>query len=245
MHNEVASIPFSTRKAAIITGIALFTMAVAAGFGYTTVSTVLTGPAELLATLQKTRSFELNFRLGILSWLIVFLLDIVVSWSLYHFLAQVDKALSMLTAWIRIGYAAILAVALLNFIVILRLVSDDSYLQVFSSAQISALTLLFLNTFNGVWSLGLIVFGVHLGCLSYLLLRSRFVPKFLGILMGIAALSYLVVHTGYLIMPQQKIALSSLEKVLAVPMALSELLLAIWLLWKGGRTHSVVTSPTS
>jgi hypothetical protein len=73
-------------------------------------------------------------------------------------------------------------------------------------------------------------FGLHLMLLGYLVYRSGFWPRVLGILLLLASLGYLVQSYGHILAPRYDGTLSAAVVLLAVP---GELAFAIWLLWKG------------
>jgi len=130
----------------------------------------------------------------------------------------------------------ILGIAISNLILISLLLRDPLDSSFAHTNQLTAQVTLYLNAFDRVWSLGLIVFGLHLLIIAYLILKSDFIPKFLGILLCIAALSYILIHSMYLFLPQYETTTLLIEKILSLPMAVGELGFGLWLLIKGGKT---------
>jgi len=63
-------------------------------------------------------------------------------------------------------------------------------------------------------------------------------PKLLAILLWIAGLGYTGLELGNVLLPAQAELLAQIEAIMAAPMALGELLLAGWLLWKGGQLET-------
>lgn len=232
--NETGKI--SPRRAALIAGIVMLVMAACAAFavGYVNGSLIVKGDAN--ATLSNIQSSFALFRGGVFGWLVILLSDIVVAWALYIFLKQVDNSVSMLGAWFRLVYCAILGTAILNLINIIQLSGGDSSLAAVQSDLTKAQVMLFVNAFSKMWSFGLIVFGCHLLIVGNLVLKSGFIPKILGILLLIAALSYIVVHVLHVFFPQIEQTTVILENILSLPMALGELAFGIWLIVKGGKT---------
>ncbi len=223
----------SRRHAAIVAGSSLLIMAIAAGFAVGFVFDSLIVPGDAAATANNLENSEMLFRAGIFSWLLIFILDVLVAWGLYVFLKPVNKSLSLLTAWLRLAYTAILGVALLNLVFVLLLSSGADYLKAFESEQLQALVLLFLNAFDGIWSVGLVVFGLHLFLLGYLVFKSGYVPKILGVLLIIASFGYLLTDGANLLLPNNEAFISTLEMIFMLPMILGEVGLALWLLFKG------------
>jgi hypothetical protein len=102
----------SQRKAAIVAGLGLLLMMVLAIFANFVVLEGLVVPGDATATARNIAANEPQFRAGIACLASVAVLDVVVAWALYVFLIQVNKNLSLLTAWFRLAYATILVVAL-------------------------------------------------------------------------------------------------------------------------------------
>jgi hypothetical protein len=75
-----------------------------------------------------------------------------------------------------------------------------------------------------------LIFGFHLLLLGYLVYKSGFWPKILGILLVLASLGYLAQSYGHLLAPQYDDLLATIVIVVAVP---GELAFTAWLLWKG------------
>jgi len=216
----------SQRKAAIAAGLGLLLMIIPAIFANFVVVQNLLVPGDASATAANILANELQFRLGILSFIIVIILDVVVAWALYVFFKPVNKSLSLLTAWFRLVYSAIFAVALFDLLNALRLVSDADYSALFETDQLHSQVMLSLNAYSDGWTLGLIFFGLHLVLLGYLVFKSGFMPKVLGILVIIAGAGYLIDSFGGLLLPDFGLAIGQFTFI-------GELLLALWLLIKG------------
>ena len=226
MTDRIADI--SLRQAAIVAGFGLLIMTIFAVFADFFVFQKLIVPGDAATTANNIIASEMLFRTGIGCILIVLICDVVVAWALYIFLKQVNKNLSLLTAWLRLVYAAMLGIAMLNFVVVLILLSGADYLAVFETDQLHAQVLLFLNAFYDVWALGLIVFGFHLAALGYLAFKSDYIPKILGILLMAAGLGYLIDYFGSLLFPNSDVAISMV-------LGWGELIFMFWLLFKGGK----------
>lgn len=228
------------RKAAIITGTAMFIMAIYAAIAFGGIHSSLIVNGDGAATMSNIRESISLFRAEIFCWLIILLCDITVSWSLYIYLKQVDNSLSQLGAWLRLIYSAILGIAVAKLILISLLLSEDSNLAAIPADQLQAQLMLFVNAFDNIWSMGLVIFGFHLLIIGYLILNARFIPNFLGALIIIAAFSYITTHSFHLFLPQYEKITILLENILSLPMALGELGLGLWLLIKGGKVSHTV-----
>ncbi|MFD0712083.1 DUF4386 domain-containing protein [Paenibacillus sp. GCM10027626] len=160
------------RTSALIAGISLIVMAIAAFFSYGFIHESLVVQGDAAATFHNISSSSHLFTAEIFSWLIIVIADILVSWALYLFLQPIHKSLSLLGAWLRLVYTAILAIAILNLLFVLLLVKPSFDLSSFTIEQIQALMMLFLRAFESIWSIGLVIFGGHLMASPGLFRRS-------------------------------------------------------------------------
>jgi hypothetical protein len=91
------------------------------------------------------------------------------------------------------------------------------------------------RTFQTIWSIGLIVFGIHLIMVGVLMKGHKLVPTILWYLAIIAGASYILVNILKTPSLQLTELSNTLNTILGLPMALGELGLAIWLIVKGGK----------
>jgi len=216
----------SRANSAIIAGVGLLLMAIIAPIADFSILQKLIVPDNAANTLSNIIVYEGLFRIGIFGFLLVAVLDIIVAWALYVFLAPVNKSLSLLTAWFRVVYAAILSVALIDLINVLQLLNGADYLTSFTIDQIQAQVMISLNSFTLGWEFGLIIFGIHLLLLGYLILKAGYMRKVLGILIILASLGYLTDGIGKLLSENYDISISVFTFI-------GELVLIFWLLIQG------------
>jgi hypothetical protein len=119
---------------------------------------------------------------------------------------------------------------LLNYFFVLLLLSGAGYLTVFEPEQLHALVLLFLNAYEYVALIWGAFFGLHTLLLGYLVYKSSYFPRFLGVLMVVASFGYLLDSFGNFLLPQYDALYAPVVVVLAI---LGELPFALWLLIKG------------
>lgn len=219
----------SKRKYAIIVGLSLILMAVLAGYAYGFVYGSLVFPQEGQKTLEAIQKSIGTFKSGIAAWVGILILDILVAWALHLFFKEVQPRLSLATALIRILYSGVLGLAIYHQVAVLSVLDVGG-----TGSQVMQE----LKAFESIWSNGLIIFGLHLIGLGFLAWKAEFVPKFWGVLLIFAGISYSAIHLAKVFFPEQIDQIVSIEQVLSLPMALAEIGLAIWLFWKGGRIPS-------
>ena len=224
----------SLRKAAIVTGIAILIMTAAAVSATDLTIGSLVIKDNAAATTNNITDSEMLFRTGIFSWLITLICDVLAAWGLYIFLRPVNKDMSLLMAWFRIVYVALLGTALLNYVKVLLLINSNEFISAFDTAQFQAQVMLLVKSFDDMWSIGLIVFGLHVGVLGHLSLKSDYIPKVFGILLIIAFIGYVITGLGNLLLPDYDNYKMVLGLIFILPM-LSEVALGLWLLIKGGK----------
>lgn len=106
------------------------------------------------------------FRLAVVSWFGVAVLDILAAWALGIVFRTVQPEISALAAWMRIAYAAVFLVAI-------------SFLSVHDK-----------ETFHHLWQNGLLLVGLHLVLVGWLVWESGWLPRWLGVLVVLAGVGY-------------------------------------------------------
>jgi Domain of unknown function (DUF4386) len=221
---------WTVRRAGLVAGVALLVMIPLAVFAdFVAVKGMIT-PGDAAATAAEIVAREGTFRLGVLAWLLVVVLDAVVAWALYRVFRPVSPAISMLTAVFRLVYTAVLLVAVGQLLRALDVLTVGSA-PAPGTADVSEHALLELNAFQHLYDLGLFLFGIHLALLGYLSLRSDFIPKVIGVLLVVAGAGY-AFDSGAAGLGLE------LSRVAAFTF-LGELLLALWLLVAGRRLRAV------
>ncbi|MGG0188308.1 DUF4386 domain-containing protein [Bacillus rhizoplanae] len=228
------------RKYALTAGTSLIIMALVSFFSYGFVHAILVVKGDASATFHNIMASNTLFKAEIFGWVIILISDIVVAWAFYIFLKPIHQNLSLLGAWLRLTYVAILGIAILNLIFALLLTKHADYLSLFKTDQLQAQMMLFLDAFESIWSIGLIIFGGHLMVVGYLAFKSDSIPKVISILLLLASIGYIVIHLCNTFLPEYDGVISILNFVFIVPMIAGELGFGIWLLFKGGKIHKSV-----
>lgn len=192
---------------------------------------VVGGDSE--ATFANIGDNLMQFRWGIVSFLIMVVADVLLAWLLYLLLAPADKRLSLLSAWLRLVNGAIFGLALFHLFDVLQLFSGADYLAAFAPAGLTAQVMLSLGSFNYTWLIGLVFFGLHLLVLGYLVIKSGYIPKVLGFLLLLSALGYLTDSFAQFLMPHYADYQSFFQMIVVVAGVVGELSFTAWLLVKG------------
>jgi hypothetical protein len=218
----------TVRQAGLIAGIALLVMAALGGFANFVALEGLVTQGDAARTARDIMASEGVFRLGIASFFLIIVLDMVVAWALYRVFSPVSARISMLAAWFRLVYAGVFLVAIGELVGALRLLGNQGYLTVFNADQLHAQALLRIEAFTDIWNAGFVLFGIHLLVIAYLAYRSGYVPKLLGLLIGIAGFGYVFDSFAAALSRGDSIEISGFSFI-------GEFLLALWLVIWGRR----------
>lgn len=214
---------------AAIAGGAIVAMALAAGFSYGYVWTTLvnfSAPEQTIANLKNALPM---FRAGIAGWLFIALCDVVAAWALYLLFKSTHPGLALLTALLRLAYTGFLEMAIGDLLSASALLESGAEL---SPDLLNQQVLLQLESFEDTWSLGLIIFGLHLAALGMLARGTAAGSWIWVLLLLIAGCSYTFLHLQSLLGIAPNLPWGTIENILAVPMTIGELGFALWLLVK-------------
>lgn len=230
------------QRTARVAGVLYLIVIVCAGFAEGYVRTGLIVPGDAAATADNIASSAWLYRIGFASDLVAFLCDAAISVLLYVLLRPVSKTVSLLAAAFRlIAHPAIASVNLLNHFMALLLVREGANGTGLAVEQVDALAALFVEAHGIGYLIGGAFFGVHLLLLGYLVYRAGYLPQWLGILLTLAAAGYLVESFGTFLLPRYE---AVYVWVVAVPAAVAEVSLALWLTVKGVRTDHLPRKPS-
>jgi hypothetical protein len=177
------------------------------------------------ATASNLLAHQPLFRLGLATGLIATACYIAVTALFYGLFKPVNRSLSLLAAFFSLVGCAILAFGSLFQLAPLAVLGGGQYLSVFKVEQLRALALMFLELNTQAVSICLVFFGFYDLLIGYLIFRSAFLPRILGVLMALAGLGWLT-----FLSPPVANYLSPYTLVLGF---LSELSLMLWLLVRG------------
>ena len=233
MTTQIADI--SPGQAAKTAGIGYVFIIVLAIFAEFFVRTQLVIPGDATTTTSNLLANTMLFRVGITSYLIAAIFDVVVALALYVLLRPVNRSLALLAAWLRLVHATIFGMALQNLFSVLHLLSGARYLKAFKPEEIQAQVMLSLDGFNDGWLVGLVFFGLHCLVLGYLIIKSDYMPKVLGLLLALAAVGYLTDSFAHFLLRNYSDYEAVFLAIVGIPAIVAEVALCAWLLWKGSK----------
>ena len=237
--------PEATRRLARLAGAVYLSLGVAAALGYYHAPLV---QGDLSAIGREITGDYLRFRIAVVSDVLSAVLAVPLALLLYQLLKPVNKTQAALMALLLLLAVPISFVVALNYVAAQLLLTGAAEVSALSVAQRDAFGMLFLRLHtDGVlaveifWGLWLLPFGL-------LVMRSRFLPRVLGILLIIAGVAYVTHSLTMLLLGGHRVALY--EQVTMLARAAGEFSIMVWLLIKGAGVprpsshEGVARSPT-
>ena len=223
----------STKQQARCAGLLYFLSFLVAPIGLMYVPGKLFVSGDAAATANNIRNSGWLLRLGIGSELAGQILGIFIVLALYRLFKLIDErlALKMLVLGCLVS-APIMFVNLLNYIAAAILVSGADFLSAFTPAQLDSLTYLFMRLHGQGHVVASVFWGLWLFPFGMLVIRCGFIPKFLGYLLYVAGLGYVLSSSVMLLLPQYKDVVTQVAMI----MYFGEVPIIFWLLIWGART---------
>jgi hypothetical protein len=186
---------------------------------------------DAVTTAQNIMASEWQFRIGITGDLVSAVFFLLAAWALYALLKSVNKDLALLFLLLNLGGVAVYSINLLNQFAAVLLLSGADYLKVFQTGQLQSLAMFFLNLHhNGYW-IAQIFFGAWLFPLGYLVYKSGFLPRILGIVMMIHFVGWTMTSLQFFLFP----GFTAITYVTYPLGFISEFGLTLWLLIMGAK----------
>ena len=227
----VRNIDNSQRTAAKVAGISgLLTVAIVVFANYVLLNPLIV-PGNAVETARNIVAHETQFRITAVCFLIYGAGVVVLLPALYLILRPVNQGLALVGALFRLVFAMLWLLTTLNMLGALRHLGSASYLQVFEADRLQTLARLHLAANFDDYYVGLPFFGLAATVCSYLWLKSNYIPKSLSIFGLISSAWCVACALVFLIFPHFNKTVN--DYWFDSPMALFELALSLWLLFKG------------
>ncbi len=220
----------SPRHLARIAG-GLYLINIVGGFfaiGY--VSAALVVPGDAATTTHNILAHELLYRLGLVAHMIIIACNIPLALIFYELFKVVNRRLALLVVFFTLVGTAIEGANLLYQFVPLMILGGGHYLSVFTPEQLQALAYMPLDLQAISYNIQQVIYAGYLLVAGYLVFRSTFLPRVIGVLMAIGGLCYLTYSFADFLAPGFA---AHLVPYIQVPSGLAELSLCLWLLVMG------------
>src|SRR2546423_10715116 len=220
--------PEDTKRLARLAGAVYLSLGLAAAFGFYH-APLVQGDLNIIA--RRLTQSDVRFRIGVVSDVLSTALSVPLALLLYQLFKPVHKMQALWMALLLVAAMPISFVVALNYVAARWLLTGAPEVAALASAQREALGMLFLRLHtHGVlaveifWGLWLVPFGL-------LVVKSRFLPRVLGILLVIAGVAY-VAHSLISLLLHGP-PLLPYERVTMLARAAGGFPIMLWLLMKG------------
>ncbi len=200
------------------------------GFYGVFVRSQLVVSGDFTATARNIMDSQSEWRTGLGADLVMQILDVPVMLILFLLLRPVNKNLALFALLFNLIQTAVLVVNKVNLVKVLLLLGNGDYLKAFGAPHLYAQTYLAIQSYDYEFGIGLVFFGFASLVYGYLIFKSGFLPKAIGVLMQIAGLCYLTNSFALLLAPE--VAKIIFPEIM-VPIVIGELSLCLWLMIKG------------
>lgn len=237
-----ATVSIEQRRAAKVAGItALLAMAIVVFANYGLLNPLIV-PGKAAETAQNILAHERAFRLTVVCFLLYSAVSVILLSALYVVLKPVNRGLALVGALSRLVFALLWLLTALQLLGALRLLGHAPYLQVFETDRLQVMARITIAATFDDYYVGLPFFSLALTICSYLWLKSNYIPRALSWFGVISSTWCLFCAFIYLLFPG--FAKPVDPYWFDSPMAIFELILSLWLLFKGLKSATVPSIPS-
>lgn len=187
-------------------------------------------PGDVAATAANLGSMEWLWRFGIASEMVIGICTILLSWILYVLLRQVHKDLALLAVFFALVAVAVETAAALRLLEALLPLGNPAYRETFTAAQLATLSNWSIRAHGSGFGNALLCFSPFFFVVGYLIYKSGYLPRTIGLLYLIPGVSYLTSSFALILAPHFA---HRYYFVIAGPALIGEGALCLWLLFKG------------
>jgi hypothetical protein len=233
----ISTIDDSQRKAAKVAGFSLLLSMAIVVFGNYVLLNPLIVPGNAVETARNIVAHQLQFRVTVICFLAYSASVVVLVAALYVILKPINQGLALVGALFRLVFALLWLLSTLNMLGALRLLGSAPYLQAFEADRLQALARLSVAANFDDYYVGLPFFGLAATLCAYLWLKSNYIPKGLAVFGLISSAWCVICAFVFLIFPHFNKIVN--DYWFDSPMALFEMGLSFWLLFKGLRSPGI------
>ena len=229
----ISTIDDSQRTAAKVAGWSgVLTFAIVVFGNYVLLNPLIVA-GDVATTAQNVAAHQTQLRIAAVCFLTYSLGVVVLLSALYVVLKPVNPGLALVGALFRLVFALLWLLAPLNLLAALRLLGNANYLQAFEPNRLQAMARLHLGANFDAYYVGLPFFGLAATVCAWLWLKSNYIPRGLSIFGVISSAWCVLCSFIFLVFPHFNKIVN--DYIFDSPMAIFELIVSFWLLFKGLR----------
>lgn len=208
-------------------GILFLLSMIGGGFGELWIPSQIIVSGDAAATANNITSRSTLFRLGFAMYLLEAVCDIVLSLVFYMLLRPVRKDLALLAAFFGLVSTSVFAVAEYFYLAAAIPLGTAEYLKVFSPEQRNTLAMLAIRMYTLGSGIFMLFYGIASILRGLLIFRSGFLPRFLGVLLGLAGVGFIARNLVLVMAPRYA------SPLFLLPMFVAGVTMTFWFLVKG------------
>jgi hypothetical protein len=232
--NSVREIPLWTlKKTARIAGVFYLTYIVLSILSQLIAKLGFGSPAEIVEVMQTQGArFRLGFMVNMI-WVVFFLLA---AWALYMLLRPVNKDLALLFLLLNLAGIAVETFSFLELYAGWLLVGSSTYSSLLLPEQLHLQAIFNVDLYRNAHQIAQIFFSTWLFPLGYLVFRSGYLPKFLGVILMVECVAWFMYPLQYFLFPNA--VLSQISMIFGF---IGEFSLTMWLVIMGAKDAKINT----
>jgi hypothetical protein len=225
----------ANKKTARIAGLIYLIVVLTGIFSLAYVPSKLIVWDDAALTFLNISNAESLFRLSIVSSMVCYLAFLLLPLVLYTLLRSVNEPVAKLMVLLAVISVPISFINLQNKYDVLTILNDADHLKIFTGQQLHAKVMLLLERYDHGILILQIFWGLWLFPFGYLVYKSGFLPKVLGVLLMIGCIGYLISFIGHTTFPGY--GKMPIARYITLPGSIGEIGSCLWLLIVGVRTR--------
>jgi hypothetical protein len=190
---------------------------------------------DAAATAQNIMAHQMLYRWGFAVELFYCICNVPITVIFYNLFKVVNRNLTLMMVITDLVVNTIESISLLGHFAPLLLLGGGHYLNAFTPAQLQAASYVSIALFEHGFAIALAFFGFDCLIMAYLIYKSTFLPRFIGILIAIEGLGYIINSFTLFLVPDLQARIFPYF----VATGLAEVILALWLLVVGLKRTTV------
>ncbi len=187
-------------------------------------------------TVENLINNELLFRFGMAAEVIMLIAFLLLPIVLYKLLNKVNENYAKFMVVFAILSIPFSFTNMLNKFSVLTLLRKPDYLQSLNIEEIQAQLMLYLDSYSNGIDLSQVFWGLWLMPFGYLVYKSEFLPKVLGVFLVVGGIGYLIQFFGGFLIPNYYETI--IPKIAKFPSTVGEIGTCLWLLIIGAKSHA-------
>jgi hypothetical protein len=222
----------SRKKTARFAGLIYFIVVISGLFSLMYVPSQLIEWSSASTTVANIRESQLMYKFGAVAEIFCYVAFLVLPLILFKLFEKVNKEIAFAMILFVVAGVSISYLAIADKFDVISLLATDQFTS-FSALEIENLVMLNLESYHNTILIAQVFWGLWLFPFGYLVYKSGFLPKILGVFLMLGCLGYFVEFLGEVFIENYFDTL--LANIAMIPSAIGELGTCLWLLIVGAK----------